>query len=302
MELLNPEQHVGDQEAADLSAAEVELVRAPVGMDLALVEHVAVEGREPLGVGAEAAGDPVEDHADARLVARVDEVHELLGLAVAGGHRVVARSLVSPRAVEGMLHDGQHLDVGVAHLAHVVDELDRQVVIGVVLAALRGERIHGAGVVAVLVRLALRLVAVAAPAAQMDLVDVQGFLHVVGGVAGVHPGLVAPLVALDVHQARCGARDLLAPEPVGVGLVEELAVVRLDDVLIEVALGEPGHEPLPQTARGKLVELVRLDVPVVEVADDGDACDFGRPDAEAPSVHAVLRVGMRAHLFPAAVP
>ena len=68
-------------------------------------------------VGREVRRHPVEDHADAVLVQRVDEVHEVLRRAVAAGRREVAGRLVAPRAVERVLHDRQELDVGEAHLA-----------------------------------------------------------------------------------------------------------------------------------------------------------------------------------------
>ena len=56
-------------------------------------------------------GRPVEQHADALGVAALDEAAETLGAAEAGGRRVQADGLVAPGAVEGMLGDGQQLDV-----------------------------------------------------------------------------------------------------------------------------------------------------------------------------------------------
>ena len=44
VEVLEPVQHVGDQEGADLAAGEIELARAPVGVNLVLKQHVAVKG------------------------------------------------------------------------------------------------------------------------------------------------------------------------------------------------------------------------------------------------------------------
>ena len=96
MEEFDPEQRVGHEEAADLGAGEIELVRAPIGMDLVLEEHFSVEGRKTLGVGAKASGDPVEDHADAGAMTCVDEVHELLWGAITRGGSVVSRYLVTP--------------------------------------------------------------------------------------------------------------------------------------------------------------------------------------------------------------
>ena len=123
MEVLEPVQHVGDQEGADLAAGEIELVRAPVGVNLVLKQHVAVKGGKAVRVGAKTAGHPVHNHADARLVARIDKVHKLLRVAVARCGGVVAGRLVTPGAVEGMLHKRHDLNVRISHVAHVVHEL-----------------------------------------------------------------------------------------------------------------------------------------------------------------------------------
>ena len=91
-----------------------------------------------------------------------------------------------------MLHHGEELDVGVAHLLDVGHELGSHVVIGVVDAALGGELVHGARPGAILARLALGLVAMALPATEMHLIDVEGLMHVaVLGAVG-EPLLVAP--------------------------------------------------------------------------------------------------------------
>ena len=154
--------------------------------------------KRQLRVGAEAAGDPVEDHADARLVAAVDEVHELLRRAVARRGGEVSGRLIAPRPVEGMLHEGHDLDVRVAHLLDVRHQLIGEVVVRVVGAALGGEGIAGARPGAIFARLSLRFVSVALPGAQMHLVDVEGALHDVALRAATQPGSILPGVAGDV--------------------------------------------------------------------------------------------------------
>ncbi len=83
VELLEPVRRVGDEEVAHLGPTEVEHVGAPV---LLLTEHgvrVLVErgpveaGQSPRVLG-EVRGDPVDDHADPRLVERVDEEPEVV--------------------------------------------------------------------------------------------------------------------------------------------------------------------------------------------------------------------------------
>ena len=302
VEVLEPIQHVGDQEGADLAAGEVKLVRAPVGVNLMLKQHVAVKSGKAVGIGTKAAGNPVHDHADASLVARIDKVHELLRVAVARRGGVVAGRLVAPGAVEGVFHERHDLDMRVAHVAHVVHELHRQVVVGVELAALRGEGIHGAGVVAVLVRLALRRVTVTLPRANMHLVDVERLRHVVMAGTALEPRGVVPLVAIEGPQHAGGTRRALGLKGIRIGLVELFALVGLDEVFIELALLGTRNKAFPNSARMHGHQRVGFLIPIVKFANDMDTLYVGRPNAKAPATRALLRVGMRAHLFPAALP
>ena len=192
MVLVNPIEKVRDEEALHLSATKVELERAPVGMLFLLVELVAVEVHEAVFVAAESAGYPVEDDADARLVTGIDEVLELLGVAVARGRRKVAGHLIAPRAVERVLHNRENLDVRVAHLLDIGHKLLGKLVVGEVGATV---------LVGVGVTVAGEAVVMALPAAQMHLEDVEALLHEVGLGASLHVLLVAPLVARDVCRA-----------------------------------------------------------------------------------------------------
>ena len=78
MILLQPEHRVRDQEGPNLVAAVVEDQRAPVAM-LAharvgmLVQRRAVEERESVRVLREVRRHPVHDHADAILMACIDQ-------------------------------------------------------------------------------------------------------------------------------------------------------------------------------------------------------------------------------------
>ena len=81
-----------------------------------LVAGRAVELAQAVAVAREVGRHPVEDHADAVLVAVIDEVHEVLRRAVAAGGGVVADRLITPLPVNGCSLIGQQLHVRVAHL------------------------------------------------------------------------------------------------------------------------------------------------------------------------------------------
>ncbi len=182
--LLQPEQGVRDQEVPHLVAAEIEDQRAPLAvLALArvrvLVEGRAVEVDQTVGVLGEVPGHPVENDADAGLVAAVDEVHEVVGGPEAGSRREVADHLVAPGAGERMLQDRQQLDVRVAHLLHVGDQRIRHLPVT-----------------------QQPVVRPAHPGAEVDLIDRKRFLQPVFLGPRLHPFTVVPLIAVEVCDDR----------------------------------------------------------------------------------------------------
>ncbi len=71
----------------------------------------AVEARQRPGITREMRRHPVHDHADARVVQRIDQKLKILRRAVPAGRRVETRDLVAPGRIEGVLGHRQELDV-----------------------------------------------------------------------------------------------------------------------------------------------------------------------------------------------
>ena len=127
VEAVAPEQRVGQQEIHHLVPAVVEDQRAPIlvrpfARVFVLVERGAVEAGQRPVVAREMRRHPVNNHPDARLVQRVDQILEVLRRAVAAGRRVKARHLVAPRRVIRVLGHRHEFHVREAHLLHVLDQ------------------------------------------------------------------------------------------------------------------------------------------------------------------------------------
>ena len=108
--------------------------RAPVGMSpLArigmLVEMRPVELRKTVRVAREMRGSPIEKNAEAGLMAAVDKFHEISGSAEAASSREIAERLVAPGTVVRMLHDGEQLDVRIAEVFDIWNELVAEFVV-----------------------------------------------------------------------------------------------------------------------------------------------------------------------------
>ncbi len=267
---LEPEVRARREECAHLVAAVVEDGTLPLGMETQprvrmLVEMRAVESREAVRIVREVRRHPVEDHADAGLVQRVDEVHAILRRAVARGGREVARGLVSPGAVERMLGDGHELHVREAHLRHVVGEM-------------RGD-------VAIVRQRPVR----APPRSQVKLVDAQGRVHRVVLVARAHPLLVAPFV-IEAPRARRAGRCHFRVERERVCTILLRALARRDGELVRVARSNSGDIGLPDARVVPTgIELVDAGFPAVPFADDGNVARVGRPDRDVRAVGVVAR-------------
>ncbi len=204
MEPVEPETRARDQKAPDLVAAVVEDPALPVRMHAlagisVLVEMRAVESRQSEGVGGEVRRHPVEDHTDPGLMERVDEGRRSRPASRSGRSGRSSRCLVSPRAVERMLHDRHDLDVGEPVVAHVVDEEGSDLRVGERAAALFWH---------------------SAPGSEMHLVDRHRLCR--GGLSG-------PRLAIHSQSShswprleddRGGLRGLLSGERERIGLVE----------------------------------------------------------------------------------
>ena len=260
VELLEPVERVRVEVVAHLATTEVEdvgaplLVPAPLRVGV-LVERGAVEaGQRPL-VGREVPGHPVQEHADAALVERVDEPAEAVGVAEAGVRREVRRHVVAPRAAERVLHDRHQLDVAEAEVGDVGHQLVDQLVP------------------------AQHLPVPLAPRREVHLVDRHRLVDRLPRAALLHPGVVAPLVGGLEDPARRRRRDL-GPERHRVGLLAPLAVGAEDHVLVAGARPDRRHEELPDARVAELAHRVLAAVPAVEVALEPDAARAGRPDGE----------------------
>ncbi len=142
MVLLNPEHSGRNEEACYLVTAVVEDVCAPLlvltdSPVLILVAACAVKASETVSVLGEVSRNPVEDNADAFLVAAVDKVHQVLGLAVTRGSGKVTCNLISPASVKRILGKRHKLNVGVAHIFNVGYELVSQLAVAELVAVLK---------------------------------------------------------------------------------------------------------------------------------------------------------------------
>ncbi len=135
MILVEPEQGIADQKILHFVAAVIENESVPVRLlplprIRMLVEVRPVEIAEAGFILRKMRGNPIQDDADAVLMKIVDEIHEIRRRAEPAGRSKVADDLVSPRTIEGMLHDGQELDMRKTRVVDVIGQKRSHLAIG----------------------------------------------------------------------------------------------------------------------------------------------------------------------------
>ncbi len=124
----------------------------------------------------------------------------------------------------------------------------------------------------------------------------------VGAGATAHPQAVLPHVAREVCQTGSGSRRALAPEGVGVCLVELGAVLAEHVVLVKLTFLGARHKAAPHAAGSGLLQRVGRDVPLIELANDRNRLHLRRPHRKGVAFLAVTGLFMSTHLLPATVP
>ena len=218
----------------------------------------------------EVSGYPVEDNADAFLVALVYERHEHIGRAVAGGGSIVAGYLIAPGSVKGILGHRHELDMGVAHLLDVGDQLLSQLVIGEGIA-----------------------VGILSPGACVNLIDIEGVLKMVVFHLVLVPSFIIPLILVVVVDDGSVVGTGLGMERERIGFEDLLKPGGLYTILVDRCLAEVGDPAFPHAAFRDLVHMVCHLIPAVEIADNGYSQRVGRPYAEHGALNAVHPVVVR---------
>ena len=147
-----------------------------------------------------------------------------------------------------------------AHVAYVRDELVGELAIGEVPPVL-GK--------------------IAAPRAEMDLVNRNRRFAVVAPPALCHPSAVMPDMARGVGGHRRGAGRPLGLLGLRIGLErQKLAIGSENLVFVEMTGPQPGYEEFPKTARLSASHRHPPPIPGVEVADHADPARIRRPQSE----------------------
>ncbi len=237
-----------------------------------LVEVRAVEVAQAMLVSRKMRGHPVHDDADPATVQVIDEIHEILRSAIARRGCEVPGDLVTPGAVERVLHDRHQLHVREAHLGYVVAERVGQLAIG---------------------QRAVVFLRHPSPGAQVHLVYRHGRVERVCAGARLHPLVIAPFVRQVPDDGR-GSRWQLGVEGERIRLVDAVTrVSRGDVILVDRSGGYSRNETFPDAGRiAARLERVGRGVPTVEVAHYRDGGRIRRPDTKVSTFYRAALPGL----------
>ena len=279
MEFAQPIERARQQEIRDLAAAIIVDQRVPVGMEAlprvgVLVKRGTVKPAEPVRVGREMPGNPIQQQSQSCAVAGIDKGAEIVRRSITAGRRKQRDRLVSPGAVERILGDRHQLQMREPHFGCVGDELVRELAIGQIPPVL-GQ--------------------VAAPRAEMDFVDRDRRLAIVALPALRHPAPILPQMSRRLGNNRRRVGRSLGPLRLRVRLErQELTVGAEDLVFVEMTGAQARDEQLPEPA--DISHRHPPAVPSVEVANDADPVRVRRPYRKGDALDTLMDQRMRSEL------
>ena len=269
---IQPEPRAGDEEVADFPASIVEDQRAPIRMESlarirVLVAAGSIEGPQRVPIRGKVRRNPVDDDADSRLMALIDELHEVVRSSEAAGHREVTGGLITPRAVKRKLVDRHQLDVRVSEFLHVLDQSRRDLAIVEVLPA----------------------VSRAFPRSQMHFINRYRLLVPVHGFPVSDPGSVPPVVAAEIVNDRGALGRDFRGKGVGINLLQQIAIAGAHGELVGIAMLQAGNESPPDAAVARIQGIAAMH-PRVLVAQNSDLRGIRRPDMKCHAGNAITGV------------
>jgi hypothetical protein len=227
---VGPKQRVAHEEIAHLVTPIIEYLGAPLRM-LAqprirvLVQGSPVELRQPMPIAREVRRHPIENDADAGLMAAIDEVHEVLRRAVAGRGGVVPHHLIAPGSVQRMFRHAHEFHMRVPHVLDVRNELLHR------LTPIHEGR--------------PAFMPWPSPRSQVHFVRIERPAPRIGAAALGQPLGVLPVMAVQRGHQGAGVRTQLHGEAVRVGLQEQISLTSADFVLVLRTLADTRDEELP---------------------------------------------------------
>ena len=284
MELPDPVDSVGNQEGTDLRLRMVKGQGSP-DREFPAERIAAFIQRRPIKPGHGKAvlrkmgRHPVQDHTDAGLMHFVDEGAEIVRRSVAAGRGVVSGDLVSPGQVKGMLADAHELNMGVAHILHILHKIVRQL-----------------GVIQETVLVPVALISLL-PGAEMHLIDRHGLFQHLRVVPLILVIPVIPLIGIQRIDDRRAGGAPFEPEGIGIGFVPANAVGAGDHIAVGIPGAHLRQETFPDASVPHASAHPLLVFPTGFRADDGDILRVGRPDGETGPGHAVHHIGMGAQFL-----
>ena len=198
----------------------------------------------------------VKNHTDAALMTGINELAELIGIAIARRNRIVARRLIAPRAIVRILGHRHQLNMRKAHGTDIRQKLILQPRIGIGM-----------------------VLGIMAPAARMYLINRHRRIFII--VPLQHPALIVPRIVVQIVDLGRIGRRRLTVEGIGIRLVHRPSPIAQNVVLIAVPFLNARHKEREHLRILCPLHDIFPIIPVIETAEYRYLPRMRRKDSEA---------------------
>ena len=277
-----PVECISYQEVLHLGLSVIKNLRSPVRMlsetrIRVLVACFAVEIGKAMGIFWKMCRHPVQNHTDSGIVQDIHHFHKVLRTAVARSRCKVARNLIAPGAVKGVLRNTHELHMGVAHIVAVFRKISPRLLIA--------DEAVSFGI------------SLALPRADMHFIDSHGTFFPVCLFPALHPFLIGPREFFYICRNGSISGTELTGKGIGVCLINPLVLLCQNSILIELIFSHLRNKALKNTGVRHINHGISFRIPAISVTDQGYRLRMGCPDREVNSLLSFISTGMCSHFL-----
>src|ERR1700736_4815742 len=119
------------------------------------------------------------------------------------------------------------------------------------------------------------------PRPKVNLINTDGLLRPVPGLAFLYPCVVTPFEAIEIENQGSRLNSMLAEKTEGIAFQHNIAETIADLVFVMSAFANPRNENFPDSCFDALSHLMGTAIPAIKIANHADPLSIGSPNRKS---------------------
>ena len=285
MELLKPEQCIGNQEILYLISGIIKDIGTPVRMLSTpwirmLIQWHAVKPSQTMCIFWKMCRYPIQDHIDSILMHVIHKIHKIFRQTISSGRCIIIRHLIAPGPIKRILCNTHQFNMRISHFFNII--CNHRCQIPIIIKS----------IIAILDRFF--------PGSQMHLIDCHRLPE---GICPfcmlpfLDPRCILPFMLTQIYNYRRIIRTELATVSVRICFIDQFIKTSQDLELIYSAFLHARNKQLMNTGWSHHIHRMQCSIPHIKIANHTDPSCIRSPYRKIGTFHTIQFHRMRTQLL-----